>query len=119
MLDARISQQALEIALPNHEQGCDRHGEKAHENQNLPHECRSPGRLADLVDTQNGEEGTIRQTAGKQGSDQSRGLAVGIRLPRVHRRQAHLGAVADEEEDKRRMKPGTGQTPGLAQKIVK
>ena len=51
--------------------------------------------------------------------DHARCLAVGIRLPGMHRRQSHLGAVADQQQDERRMQPGLGQLRRMLQKVLK
>ena len=63
-----------------------------------------PG-AADLIDAQNRQEGATGDAAGQQRSHDARRLAIGVRLPRVHRRQAHLGSVADEQQHERGVQP--------------
>ena len=61
---------------------------------------------ADLVDAQDRQERAARDAARQERADQARRLAVGVGLPGVHRGQAHLGAVADEQQHERGVQPG-------------
>ena len=74
--------------------------------QELAGERRLARARHDLVDAQEREEGAARQAAGEQRADDARRLAVGVGLPGVHRREAHLRAVADEQQDERGVQPG-------------
>ena len=98
VLDAGVGQHALEVALPHHEDRGDSHRQEAHEDHDLAGEIGFGAGPADLIEPQDGQKGAARRPAGEQHADDPGGLAVGVRLPGVHRRQAHLGAVADEEE---------------------
>ena len=68
---------------------------------------RCPG-TTDLIDAQDRQKCATGDAAGQQGSHDARRFAVGVRLPGVHRRQAHLGAVTDEEQHKCRVEPLLG-----------
>ena len=73
---------------------------------------------ADLVDPQDRQEGAAGDAAGQQRADQARRFAVGVRLPGVHRGQAHLGAVADEQQHEGRVQPGRRQLRGVLDELV-
>ncbi len=85
---------------------------QAHEDHDLAGELGLGPGPADLIDPQDGQEGAARDAAGQQRADDARRLAVGVGLPGVHRRQAHLGAVADEQQHERRVQPGRRQLRG-------
>ena len=58
----------------------------------------SPAGRQQLLAAQDAEEGAVEQRPGEQRRNQRRRLAVGVGQPGVQRRQAHLGAVADQQE---------------------
>ena len=64
------------------------------------------------------QEGAVQQRPGEQRRDDRRGLAVGVGQPGVQRRQAHLRAVADQEEQERRLEPERIQAAGVGDQIV-
>ena len=64
-----------------------------------------PGGDADLLDAQQSEKRAIQRPRRKQRRDDGRRLAVGVRQPRVQRREAHFRAVADKEQEARRLQP--------------
>ena len=66
-----------------------------------------------LVDAQHGKEGAARDSSCENRADDSRRLAIGVRLPGVHGGEAHLGAVTDEEEHEGRVQPARVQMRGL------
>ena len=99
VLDARVREHPLEVALPDHERRRDAHGEKPEGEKELARERPFSGRLHDPVDPEEREERAVRHSAGEERPDDPRGLAVGVGLPGVHRREPHLRSVADEEED--------------------
>ena len=53
------------------------------------------------VDPGDTQEGTARERARHQPRDQAGRLPVGVGLPGVQRRESHLRAIADQEEDER------------------
>ena len=106
VLDAGVGQHALEVALPDHEDGGDGHRQQAHEDHDLAGELGVGPGAADLIDPQDRQEGTARDAPREERAHDPGRLAVGVRLPGVHRRQAHLGPVADEEQHERGMQPG-------------
>ena len=53
---------------------------------------------ANLLHAQQSEERAIQNRAGQQRRDDRRRFAVRVRQPRVHRRETHFGAVANEEQ---------------------
>ncbi len=61
---------------------------------------------ANLMRPQNSQECTIQERSGQERGDDRRRLAVSIGEPRVQRGQPHLGAVPDQEEEKRSFDPG-------------
>ena len=63
VLDARVREHPLEVALAYHEHGGKRHRQQTHRDQNLTRELRFPGSAANLVDPDNREEGTTRDAA--------------------------------------------------------
>ena len=67
------------------------------------------GCLHHPVDPEECEERAVRHSAGEERPDDPRGLAVGVGLPGVHRREPHLRPVADDEEDEAGPEPGPGQ----------
>ena len=83
--------------------------------EELARERPFTGRLHDTVDPQEREERAVRHPAREQGPDDPGGLAVGVGLPRVHRSEAHLRSVADEEEDEPRAQPRPGEPVGVIQ----
>ena len=113
VLDARVREHPLEVALPGHERRRDRHRDEAEAEEELARERPLAGRLHDAVDPQEREERAVRHPAREEGPDDPGGLAVGVRLPRVHRREAHLRPVADDEEDEARPQPGPGQAAAV------
>ena len=112
VLDAGVGQHPLEVALPDHEHRGDGHRQQAHEDHDLAGELGFGAGAADLVDAQDRQEGAAGDAAGQQRAHHARRLAVGVRLPGVHRGQAHLGAVADEQQHERRVQPGRRQLGG-------
>ena len=86
----------LEIALPGHEDGRQRHREEACEDHDPLHEFGVVSGAGDMHEPQNGQECTIREAAGHDRADHTRRLAISVWLPGVHRCEAHLRAVADE-----------------------
>ena len=81
--------------------------------QQLLAELARARRDADLVRPQDAQEGAVQQRPGQQRGDHRGRFAVGVGQPGVHRRQPHLGAVADQEEQERRLEPGR-RSAGLA-----
>ena len=73
---------------------------------------------ADLIDPQDGQEGATGDPAGQQRADHARGLAVGVGLPVVHGGQAHLRAVADEQQDERGVQPGGREVRRVVDQLV-
>ncbi len=63
-------------------------------------------RGGDLGQAQEREKGAAGESAGQHGADHAGRLAVGVRLPGVHRHQAELGAVADQEQREASAQPG-------------
>ena len=64
-----------------------------------------PAAASRLVAAEDRQERAVQQRAGEQRRDDRGRLAVGVGQPGVQRRQAHLGAVADQEQQKRRLEP--------------
>ncbi len=67
---------------------------------------------------QDGQERAARQPARQQRPDDARRFAVSVGLPGVHRRQAHLRAVADQQQHKGRVKPGQRQLMRMLDQLV-
>ena len=63
-------------------------------------------------------DGKVREKILYELDDAGR-FAVGIGLPGVHGREAHLGAVADEEEHERGVQPRLGEQRCMVKQIVK
>ena len=116
VLDARVGEHPLEVALADHEDRGDGHGEEAEGDEQAAREGPFARRAHDSVDAQEREEGAARQPSGEERADEPGRLAVGVRLPGVKRRQAHLRAVADEEEDEGRPEPGSREAAGVLAK---
>ena len=106
VLDAGVGQHAFEVALPDHEDGGDGHRQQPHEDHDLAGELGIGPGATDLVNPQDGQEGTARDASGQERAHHPRRFAVGVRLPGVHRGQAHLGPIADEEQHEGRVQPG-------------
>ena len=106
VLHAGVGQHALVVALSHDEDGGHEHGDQAEEDQQRAAEAAQARAQHDLVPAQDAQEGTVEQGAGQQGRDQRGGLAMGVGQPVVQGRQAHLGAVAHQQEDEGRLEPG-------------
>ena len=106
MLHAGIGQQALVVSLPHDEDGRREQGDDAEEDQQPAAEVAQPGRQHDLMAAQDAQQSAVEQSAGQQAGHQRRGLTVGVRQPVVQGREAHLGAVAHQQEDEGRLEPG-------------
>ena len=119
MLDAGVGQHPLEITLIDHEQAGDGHREQPHEQQQSRHVGVFSGGQADLIDPQNRQERATGDSAGEKGADHARHFPIHFRLPRVHGGQPHLGPVADQQQDERRMEPRLGQIRGVLQDVFK
>ena len=77
-----------------------------------------PAAAKQRVAAEDRQEGTVQQRPGKQRGNDRGGLAVGVGQPGVQRRQAHLGSVADQEEQKRRLEPERIQAAGVGHQVV-
>jgi hypothetical protein len=118
VLDARVGEHPLDVALPHDEDGRQGDREEPHEDEELAGEGAFPRRVHDAVDAQKREERAVRHPAGEEGSDDPRRLSVGVRLPGVERREPHLRPVADEEEDERRTEPGPREGPRSREEVL-
>src|SRR5713226_7724570 len=63
------------------------------------------------------QKGTVGEPSREQRTDQSRRFAVRVRLPGVHRRKSHLGAIADEEQHEGRVEPRPRERMSIADQI--
>ncbi len=77
----------------------DGHRDEADHDEELAREGSLARGVDDPVDAQEREERAVRHAAGEERADDPGRLAVGVGLPGVQRREAHLRAVADEQED--------------------
>ena len=103
VLDARIAEEPLQVALAGQVQGREDERGEAEDEKHVARECRADRPDCDLVEAQDGIEAHREQRSGQQGRDRSRCLGVGIGQPGVHRDKAHL-----------RAKPENGETEGQA-----
>jgi len=119
MFDTRIGEHPLHIILAHHEDGSDEEGQDAEGEELLPRQIPETGSVHHLHGAQDSEEGDTGQAAGKQGADHPRCFAISVRLPAVQRRQSHLGAEPDEQEDKAGPQPGGRKGRTFGKEVVK
>ena len=103
VLDARVREHALVVALRHQAQRADRHREQPQGHQHLGRERRAAGQIDHRLPPQDGVLRHREQHAGHHGRQGRRRFRVGVRQPRVHRREAGLRAVSD---DAGRRRPG-------------
>ena len=73
----------------------------------------SEGEVGDRLEAQDGVEGHGEQHAGHEGRDRGGRLAVGVGQPAVHRGQADLGAVAEDEQREPEPQHRRVEVPGV------
>ncbi len=99
VLDRGIGEHALDVApAVEHEAGEDQRDEPHRHHQRPGRERRRVGRQQHL-EAQQRVERDVEQQARQHGRDRRRALGMGIGQPGVQRRQADLGAVAEQQED--------------------
>ena len=99
MLDAVIGQQPLGIALKNDEAGGDEDRQRPENDQEAAGEMLAKRVLHRRDEAHDAVERGVQQKPGKHRRNRRRRLAVRVGQPRMDRREAGLGAVADENED--------------------
>ena len=101
MLDARIGHQPLDVVLAHDEQRRDQQGQRTQRHQRDPRQRARRRRVGDRQIAQDAEHRRIEQRARQHRRNRRRALAVRVGQPGMHRRQADLGAVADQHQQKR------------------
>ena len=105
VLDARVGEHPLVVALTWNEDGRHRHREQPEPDQQSLTERRLPGRRAHLLRSHDAEERAVEERAREQRRHHRGRFAVGVGEPRVQGGEPHLGTVADQEEEERRSEP--------------
>ena len=105
VLHAGIGQQALDVGLPDDESGRDCERAQPEGDQRRLHEGALTRRHGDLGRARQTQERAARQAAGHEGAHERRRLAVRVRLPGVHGREAELRAIPGQEEHERGLEP--------------
>jgi len=101
VIDARIGQQTPKIALDQHERGRQEDREDAEAYQQRSGEIMAKALLGQDVKAHDAVDGAIDKTGAQQRRRRDRRLGVSIGFPGVHRRQARLGAVAQQHQHER------------------
>src|SRR6266496_4560596 len=83
VLDRRVRQHPLEVALPDHEDGGERHGEEPHPDERVAREGRLAGGAAHVHHAGERDEAEARDAGREERAEDARRLAVRVRLPRV------------------------------------
>jgi hypothetical protein len=78
-----------------------------------PFACRG----THLVEAQDAQKRTIQKRAGEKGPDGRRSFAIGIRECVVHRRESHLRAEADEDEQESSPQPAIIEPRGSIHQV--
>jgi len=118
VLNAGISQHALEIGLTENEHGGHRHRDQPEKHQQVGAEDAQSGGAEQRVRAEDREKGTIQQRPESSAETTEGGLAVGVGQPRVQRRQSHFRSITDQEEEKRRLEPKLIQVPRVSHEVV-
>ncbi len=118
MLDARVGEQALEVALAEEVERGQGEGSEPEDEQHGAGEGCPGAALGHLEVAQDRVEAQREQGGRQQGGHGRRCLGVGIGEPGVHRDEAHLRAVAEHREhvgepDRARVEPVGGRAEEL------
>ena len=103
VLDRRVREQPLVVGLTEREERGQHQRHRAEHEQQHVDIGRTDRELRDRTQPQNGIQRGGEQRPGQHRADRARTLRMGVRQPRVHRHQPHLGAEPDEREPE----PGT------------
>ena len=98
VFEARIGQHPFEIPLHQNERRGQKHGEQPKTQKKMAAEPGAEAGRGQNVKSQQGVERDFERHAGKHRAGGRGRLAVRVGQPGVHRRQAGLGAVADERK---------------------
>ena len=120
VLDAVVGEQALDVALEDDERRRHQDRDQRRRPPAAAGPAGMPGRALDQRQVaQDAVERGVEHEAGEERRDRRRRLAVRVGQPAVHRRQARLGAVADQQEDEGRPSAAPGRAaPAAAQSCV-
>ena len=111
VLHAGVGEHPLVVGLPDDQGRGHGHREQAeHQKHPLP-EVGEPRGREHLLRAQDREEGAVEQRTREQRRDHRGRLAVRVGQPGVHRRQPHLGAVADQQEHEGGLEPAGIERP--------
>ena len=94
MFDAAVGQQALQVALHDHQERGGEQRQAAEGQQQSVTEVAADGVRGDGVQAQQGVHGAVQQHRREQGADGRRRFGVRVRQPTVHGHKTDLGAVA-------------------------
>ena len=95
VLDARIGQQALQVALAQQVEGGEQQRGQPEDQQHVAGEGRPERAHGDLEVAQDGVEADRQQRPRQQRRDRGGGLGVCVGQPGMHRDQTHLGPEAE------------------------
>ena len=88
VLDRRVRQEPLEIVLHEDERDRHEHRQRSDPDQQIGGEYEAHRARGEQVEPEHAVEGAGQQRAGEERADRRRSLAVGVRQPGVHRREA-------------------------------
>ena len=98
VLDRRIGEQALDVDAPVQHQGGEEQRQQAEPDHQRPRRQRLRVGGQQHLEAQQRIQRHVQQQARQHRRDRRRALGMRIRQPGVQRRQAHLGAVAQQQE---------------------
>ncbi len=99
VLNARVRKEPAEPPLDQNERNGDSHGEHAEQDQQLRCEPVAKAAVRERVMADEAVHCAVQHGRGEHSGSGYGRLAVGVRLPRVHRGDAGLGAVPEQDED--------------------
>ena len=114
LVDRGIRQEAPEVLLDQNKRHRNPHRKDSEQQQQVAGVFGAEASLGQHIETHESIYGAVQYSGRQNRGRGDRRFTVGVRLPGVHRREARLGAVTEQHQDKRHSHAGSVQMRRLA-----